>query len=210
MKAEWGRVGKKKSEKEAERTPISTQEPKTVQIYTRAFEILRIWTSPDWRKKQLIDFALQLHKCNHLFSTRENGTLESPYLPAGNSVTSPNHHQFLNEMDSTPVKQTNSFSRNTNGKILVCSLKGNDITNYINSKHSCQEFSLSIQIWNTNFVLAGQLTELSPAWVAWACADWNSALLSLRLTASISLVDSPGGLSDWSDWKVITQPFDLK
>merc|ERR1712051_21100 len=38
-----------------------------------------------------------------------------PYLPAGNSVTSPNHHQFLNEMDSTPVKQTNSFSRNTNG-----------------------------------------------------------------------------------------------
>ena len=70
----------------------------------------------------MIDFALQLHKCNHLFSTRENGTLESPYLPAGNSVTSPNHHQFLNEMDSTPVKQTNSFSRNTKGKILVCSL----------------------------------------------------------------------------------------
>ena len=73
-------------------------------------------------KKQLLDFVLQLHKCNHLFSTRENGTLESPYLPAGNSVTSPNHHQFLNEMDSTPVKQTNSFSRNTKGKILVCSL----------------------------------------------------------------------------------------
>ena len=73
-------------------------------------------------KLQLIDFALQLHKCNHLFSTRENGTLESPYLPAGNGVTSPNHHQFLNEMDSTPVKQTNSFSRNTKGKILVSSL----------------------------------------------------------------------------------------
>ena len=34
-------------EKKAERTLMSTQEPKTVQIYTRAFEILRIWTSPD-------------------------------------------------------------------------------------------------------------------------------------------------------------------
>jgi hypothetical protein len=76
----------------------------------------------EYLKKKLLDFALQLHKCNHLFSTRENGTLESPYLPAGNGVTSPNHHQFLNEMDSTPVKQTNSFSRNTKGKILVCSL----------------------------------------------------------------------------------------
>ena len=74
------------------------------------------------KKTQLLDFALPLHKCNHLFSTRENGTLESPYLPAGNGVTSPNHHQFLNEMDSTPVKQTNSFSRNTKGKILVSSL----------------------------------------------------------------------------------------
>ena len=74
------------------------------------------------KKKLLTDFSLQLHKCSHLFSTRENGTLESPYLPAGNSVTSPNHHQFLNEMDSTPVKQTNSFSRNTKGEILVCTL----------------------------------------------------------------------------------------
>ena len=56
----------------------------------------------------------------------------------------------------------------------------------------------------------GQLTELSPAWVAWACAGWNSALLSLQLTASISLVDSTGSLSDWSGGNVITQPLDLK
>ena len=34
-------------EKEEERTLISTQEPKTVQIYTRRYEILSIWTSPD-------------------------------------------------------------------------------------------------------------------------------------------------------------------
>jgi hypothetical protein len=41
-------VGKSgQEEKETERTLISTQEPKTVQIYTTAFEILRIWTCPD-------------------------------------------------------------------------------------------------------------------------------------------------------------------
>ena len=44
---------------------------------------------------------------------REAATLESPYLPAS---TSPNHHQFLNEMPNTPVNQTNSFSRNAKGK----------------------------------------------------------------------------------------------
>jgi hypothetical protein len=38
-------------------------------------------------------------------------------------------------------------------KNLSSSLVGNDITDYINSKHSCQEFSLSIQIWNAKFVL---------------------------------------------------------
>ena len=90
-------------------------------------------------------------------------------------------------------------------KSQFCTIKWNDITNYIHAKHSCQEFSLSIQILNTKFVQVWS--------VNWAksCMDSLSLCsLSLWLTASISLVDSPGGLSDWSDWKVITQPFDLK
>ena len=40
------------------------------------------------------------------------------------------------------------------------SLKGNDIIKNINAKHRCQEFSLSIQIWNAKFALA-----LSVNWV---------------------------------------------
>ena len=41
----------------------------------------------------------------------------------------------------------------TSIKVLIL-LKGNYITNYINAKQSCQEFSLSVQIWNAKFVLA--------------------------------------------------------
>jgi hypothetical protein len=36
------------------------------------------------------------------------------------------------------------------------------------------------------------------------------ALAEIQLTTSISFVNSPDGLSDWSGGKVIARPFDLK